>query len=56
MDKVIEDLVATKWVLAAPSEIDKIPTRQAKDKPAEGSDRAWEGWCNRTGVAFKCCG
>ncbi|MBU6507237.1 MAG: hypothetical protein KGI92_11900 [Alphaproteobacteria bacterium] len=53
---MIEDLVATKLVLAAPSEIDKIPARQAKDEPAEGSDRASEGWRNRAGVAFECRG
>jgi ribulose-5-phosphate 4-epimerase/fuculose-1-phosphate aldolase len=34
-------------------EIDKILTRQAKGKPSEGFDRAWEGWCNRAGIAFK---
>jgi len=37
----------------APGEIEKILSRQAKSKPAEGFDRAWEGWCNRAGVAFK---
>lgn len=34
-------------------EIEKILARQAKGKPTEGFDRAWEGWCNRAGVAFK---
>ena len=34
-------------------EIKKILERQAKAKPSEGFDRAWEGWCNRAGVPFK---
>jgi len=36
-----------------PGEIEKILARQAKGKPAEGFDRAWEGWCNRAGITFK---
>lgn len=34
-------------------EIKKILERQAKAKPSEGFDRAWEGWCNRAGIPFK---
>jgi HCOMODA/2-hydroxy-3-carboxy-muconic semialdehyde decarboxylase len=37
----------------SPGEIQKILDRQAKGKPSEGFDRAWEGWCNRAGVPFK---
>lgn len=37
----------------SPGEIDKITARQAKGKPSEGFDRAWEGWYNGAGVAFK---
>ncbi|MDE2229592.1 MAG: class II aldolase/adducin family protein [Alphaproteobacteria bacterium] len=37
----------------SPGEIDKILARQAKGRPAEGFDRAWEGWCNRASVPFK---
>ena len=37
----------------SPGEIDKITARQAKGKPSEGFDRAWEGWCDRAGIAFK---
>ncbi len=37
----------------SPGEIEKILARQAKGRPAEGFDRAWEGWCNRAGVAFR---
>jgi ribulose-5-phosphate 4-epimerase/fuculose-1-phosphate aldolase len=37
----------------SPGEIQKILDRQAKGKASEGFDRAWEGWCNRTGVPFK---
>ncbi|MGH6968800.1 MAG: class II aldolase/adducin family protein [Stellaceae bacterium] len=37
----------------SPGEIEKILARQAKGKPAEGFDRAWEGWCSRAGTAFK---
>lgn len=37
----------------SPGKVEKIPARQAKGKPAEGFDRAWEGWCARAGVPFK---
>jgi ribulose-5-phosphate 4-epimerase/fuculose-1-phosphate aldolase len=37
----------------SPGEIEKILERQARSKPAEGFDRAWEGWCNRSRVPFK---
>lgn len=37
----------------SPGEIEKILTRQARGKPGEGFDRAWEGWCHRAGVTFK---
>ena len=40
-----------RWLSAG--EIKKILERQAKAKPSEGFDRAWEGWCNRAGIPFK---
>jgi ribulose-5-phosphate 4-epimerase/fuculose-1-phosphate aldolase len=39
-------------IFLSSGEIEKILARQAKGKASEGFDRAWEGWCNRAGIAY----